>query len=105
MINKSLSIGYIVDQSAEELIIKVRTANGEHHLRLVVVLQRSDLLIEPFKSYKKTSYKVSWDHRCTQVEKPGEGVPDVFAKIPREVKAFWKNCMGVSLFRILLRFY
>jgi len=22
-------------------------------------------------------------HRCTRVENPGEGVPDVFAKIPR----------------------
>jgi hypothetical protein len=22
-------------------------------------------------------------HRCTQVENPGEGVPEVFAKIPR----------------------
>jgi hypothetical protein len=36
-------------------------------------------------------------HRCTRVENPGEGVPDVLAKIPRGVKgvkAFRKNCLG-----------
>ncbi len=26
-------------------------------------------------------------HRCTRVENPGDGVPDIFAKIPRGVKA------------------
>jgi hypothetical protein len=38
----------------------------------------------------------SKDHRCTWVENPGEGVPDVFAKIPRGVKGFRKNCLGGS---------
>jgi hypothetical protein len=33
-------------------------------------------------------------HRYTRVENSGEGVPDVFAKIPRGVKAFRKNCLG-----------
>jgi hypothetical protein len=31
-------------------------------------------------------------HRCPQVENPEEGVPEVFAKIPRGVKALRKNC-------------
>jgi hypothetical protein len=31
------------------------------------------------------------EHRCTRVINPGEGVPEVFAKIPRGVKAFRKN--------------
>jgi hypothetical protein len=39
-------------------------------------------------------HKQGWVHRCTQVENPGEGVPDVFAKILRGVKAFRKNCLG-----------
>jgi hypothetical protein len=35
------------------------------------------------------------DHICTRVENPGEGVRDVFAKIPRGgVKGFGKNCLG-----------
>ncbi len=33
-------------------------------------------------------------HRCTRVENRGEGVLDFFAKIPRGVKAFRKNCLG-----------
>ena len=41
-------------------------------------------------------------HRCTRVENPGEGVRDVFAKIPRGVKGFRKNCLGVHLFWVLL---
>ncbi len=36
------------------------------------------------------------NNRCTRVENPGEGVWDVFAKIPRGVKAFRKNCLGGS---------
>jgi hypothetical protein len=36
------------------------------------------------------------EHRCTPVKNPGEGVRDVFAKIPRRVKAFWKNCLWGS---------
>ncbi len=36
----------------------------------------------------------SGEHKCTQFENPGEGVPDFFAKIPRGVKAFRKNCLG-----------
>jgi hypothetical protein len=48
----------------------------------------------------------SGEHKCTQFENPGEGVPDFFAKIPRGVKAFRKNCLGgVPLFWVLLRFY
>ncbi len=39
-------------------------------------------------------------HRCTRVENPGEGVRDVFAKIPRGggVKGFRKNCQGGSTY-------
>jgi hypothetical protein len=45
--------------------------------------------------------------RCTRVENPGEGIPEVFAKIPGggggqgfQVKLQW----GVPLFRALLHF-
>ncbi len=43
-------------------------------------------------------------HRCTRVENTGEGVWDVFAKIPRGgVKGFRKNCQGgVHLFCIFI---
>ncbi len=38
-------------------------------------------------------------HRCTRVENPGEGVRDVFAKIPRGgVKGFRKNFQGGSTY-------
>jgi hypothetical protein len=37
-------------------------------------------------------------HRCTRVENPGEGVRDVFAKIPRGVNGFRKNCQGGSTY-------
>ncbi len=53
-------------------------------------------------SRSKTSRLASRIHivfkrRCTRVKNPGEGVPVVFAKIPRwGVKAFRKNCQGVS---------
>jgi hypothetical protein len=41
-------------------------------------------------------------HRCAWVENPGEGVPEVFAKIPRGVKAFRKKMIGgVPLFRVI----
>ncbi len=41
----------------------------------------------------------SHSHRCTRVENPGEGVRDVFAKIPRGgVKGFRKNCQGGSTY-------
>ena len=33
-------------------------------------------------------------HRNTQFENPGEGVPDVFAKIPRGVKGFREKLPG-----------
>ncbi len=34
-------------------------------------------------------------HRCTRVENPGKGVPDVFAKIPRGgSRLSGKNCLG-----------
>jgi len=36
--------------------------------------------------------------RPTQVENPEEGVPQVFAKIPWGVRAFWENCQGAPYF-------
>jgi hypothetical protein len=44
-------------------------------------------------------------HRRRLVENPGEGVAQVFANIPRGVKAFRKNCQGVPLLRVLFHFY
>ncbi len=35
-----------------------------------------------------------WHARCTRVENPGDRVTDVFAKIPRGVKAFRKFARG-----------
>ncbi len=32
--------------------------------------------------------------RCTRVEQPGEGVPEVFAKIPRGVQGFQEKLPG-----------
>ncbi len=37
-------------------------------------------------------YSVGVAHLCTRVKNPGEREPEVFAKIPRGVKAFRKNC-------------
>ena len=34
--------------------------------------------------------------RCTRVEQPGEGVPEVFAKIPRGVQGFQEKLPGGS---------
>jgi protein PhnA len=51
-------------------------------------------------------YSVGMAHRCTRVKNPGERKPEVFAKIPRGVKAFRKNCrVGVPLFRAILHFH
>ncbi len=47
----------------------------------------------------------NYRHRCTRVENPGEGVPEVFAKIPRGVGAFRENFQGGPLFRGLFHFY
>ncbi len=49
---------------------------------------------------------VDFDHRCTRVENPGEGVPDVFAKIPKRGQGFLDKLPGgVPLFQVLLHFY
>jgi hypothetical protein len=46
------------------------------------------------------------DHRCTRVENPGEGVRDVFVKIPRGGQGFQEKLPGgVHLFCVLLHFY
>jgi hypothetical protein len=42
--------------------------------------------------------KKHYSHRCTRVENPGEGVRDVFAKIPRGVISFRENCRGGSTY-------
>ena len=44
-------------------------------------------------------------YRCTWVENPGEGVPEVFAKIPSRGQGFQEKLPGwVPLFRVLLQF-
>jgi hypothetical protein len=37
-------------------------------------------------------------HRCARVENPGEGVPEVFAEIPRGVMAFMPGGPSLSGF-------
>jgi hypothetical protein len=37
-------------------------------------------------------------HRCERVENPGEGVPEVFAEIPRGVMAFMPGGPSLSGF-------
>ena len=50
--------------------------------------------------------KLQAKHRCTRVENPGEGVRDVFAKIPRGGQGFQQKLPGgVHLFCVLLHFY
>jgi len=44
--------------------------------------------------------------QCTRVENPGEGLRDVFAKIPRGGQGFQQKLPGgVHLFCVLLHFY
>jgi hypothetical protein len=40
------------------------------------------------------SYFVTLIHRCTRVKNPGEGVLEVFAKIPRGSRLSGKNARG-----------
>jgi hypothetical protein len=40
--------------------------------------------------------KIKNKNKCTRVENPREGVPEVFAKIPREGQGFQENLPGRS---------
>jgi hypothetical protein len=60
------------------------------------------------KKHQPTNFnrKKGKNHRCTRVENPGEGVRDVFAKIPRGGQGFQEKLPGgVHLFCVLLHFY
>ncbi len=62
----------------------------------------------PIYNFIDNCYKVHSKHRCTRVENPGEGVRDVFAKIPRGGggQGFQEKLPGgVHLFCVLLHFY
>jgi hypothetical protein len=58
------------------------------------------------KKFIKSDSNMLLLHRCTRVENPGEGVRDVFAKIPRGGQGFQEKLPGgVHLFCVLLHFY
>jgi hypothetical protein len=46
------------------------------------------------KKFENPWLKVSMLHRCIRVENPGEGLPEVFAKIPRGSKLAGKIARG-----------
>jgi hypothetical protein len=64
----------------------------------------NEIHLDIFKAFNSPLFFYGY-HRCTRVENPGEGVRDVFAKIPRGSRLSEKIAWGVPLFCVLLHFY
>ncbi len=74
---------------------------------MITILSVYEMSIGIYKElafYNSCKYYI---HRCTRVENPGEGVPDVFCQNPKGGQGFQEKMPGggVPLFQVLLHFY
>ncbi len=74
-------------------------------IQMILVTLNNCFVLKRFSN--KLRLRLCLQHRCTQVENPGEGLPDVF--LPKSLgggsRLSGKIAWGVSLFWVLLRLY